>query len=111
MKEKAYKEAELAIRGGNRIEDANDTDFERITKVLIREGKDCPEAYFDAFLKRLAKLPVICAGLVLLQAPDGEKWTELKIALLEDIATAPQKAVSVFDIAQHISGCRCQYTK
>lgn len=103
MKEKAYKEAELAIRG-NRIEDANDTDFERITKLLIREGKDCPEAYFDAFLKRLAKLPVICAGLVLLQAPDGEKWTELKIALLEDIATAPQKAVSVFDIAQHISG-------
>jgi len=103
MKEKAYKEAESAIRG-NRIEDAGDTDFERITKFLIRKGEDCPEAYFDAFRKRLGKLPTICAGLVLLQAPDDERWTGLKRALLEEIATAPHKAVSIFDIAQHISG-------
>ncbi len=103
MKEKAYKEAESAILG-NRIEDASDTDFERITKFLIRKGGDCPEAYCDAFLKRLGKLPIICAGLVLLQAPDGERWTELKRALMEEIATAPHKAVSVFDIAQHMPG-------
>jgi ribonuclease R len=103
MKEKAYKEAESAILG-NRIEDASDTDFERITKFLIRKGEDCPEVYFDAFRKRLGKLPIICEGLVLLQAPDGERWTGLKRALLEEIATAPNKAVSIFDIAQHIPG-------
>ena len=103
MKEKAYKKAESDILG-NRIEDASDTDFERITKFLIRKGEDCPDAYCDAFRKRLGKLPIICAGLVLLQAPDGERWSELKRELLEEMATAPQKAVSIFDIAQHILG-------
>jgi ribonuclease R len=103
MKEKAYRKAESVILG-NRIEDASDTDFERITKFLIRKGEDCPEAYCDAFRKRLGKLPIICAGLVLLQAPDGERWTGLKRALLEEIATAPHQAVSIFDIAQHIPG-------
>ncbi|MDY9925975.1 RNB domain-containing ribonuclease [Methanosarcina sp.] len=103
MKEKAYRKAESVIQG-NRIEDASDTDFERITKFLIRKGEDCPEAYCDAFRKRLGKLPIICAGLVLLQAPDGERWTGLKRALLEEIATAPHQAVSIFDIAQHIPG-------
>ena len=103
MKEKAYRKAESAILR-NRIEDASDTDFERITKLLIRGGEDCPEAYCDAFRKRLGKLPIICAELVLLQAPDGERWTELRRALLEEIATAPHKAVSIFDIAQHILG-------
>ncbi|KKG11223.1 RNB domain-containing ribonuclease [Methanosarcina sp. 2.H.A.1B.4] len=103
MKEKAYRKAESAILG-NRIEDASDTDFERITKVLIRKGEDCPEAYCDAFRKRPGKVPIICAGLVLLQAPDGERWTELKRALLEEMATAPHRATSIFDIAQHIPG-------
>ncbi|KKG13765.1 exoribonuclease II [Methanosarcina sp. 2.H.T.1A.6] len=103
MKEKAYRKAESAILG-NRIEDASDTDFERITKVLIRKGEDCPETYCDAFRKRLGKLPIICAGLVLLQAPDGERWTELKKELLEEMATAPHRATSIFDIAQHIPG-------
>ena len=103
MKEKAYKKAELVILG-NRIEDASDTDFERITKFLIRKGEDCPEAYCDAFRKRLGKLPIICAELVLLQAPDGERWTGLKRALLEEMATAPHRATSIFDIAQHIPG-------
>ncbi|MCC4769300.1 RNB domain-containing ribonuclease [Methanosarcina sp. DH2] len=103
MKEKAYRKAESVILG-NRIEDASDTDFERITKFLIRKGEDCPDAYCDAFRKRLGKLPIICAGLVLLQAPDGERWTGLKRALLEEIATAPHQAVSIFDIAQHIPG-------
>ncbi|AKB77354.1 3'-to-5' exoribonuclease RNase R [Methanosarcina horonobensis HB-1 = JCM 15518] len=103
MKEKAYKEAEFAILR-NRIENASDTDFERITKFLIRKGGDCPEAYRDVFQKRLGKLPIICTGLVLLQAPDGERWTELKRAVLEELATAPHHAVSIFDIAQHIPG-------
>lgn len=103
MKEKAYRKAESTILR-NRIEDASDTDFERITKLLLRKGEDCPEAYCDAFRRRLGKLPIICAELVLLHAPDGERWTELKRALLEEIATAPHKAVSIFDIAQHIPG-------
>ncbi len=103
MKEKAYKKAESAIMG-NRIEDASDTEFERITKFLIRKGEDCPDAYCDAFRKRIGRLPAICAWLVLLQAPDGKRWTELKRALLEEMATAPQKAVSIFDIAHHIQG-------
>lgn len=103
MKEKAYRKAESVILG-NRIEDASDTDFERITKFLIRKREDCPEAYCDAFRKRLGKLPIICAGLVLLQAPDGERWNGLKRALLEEMATAPHHAVSIFDIAQHIPG-------
>jgi ribonuclease R len=103
MKEKAYRKAESVILG-NRIEDTSDTDFERITKFLIRKGEDCPDAYYDAFRKRLGKLPIICAGLVLLQAPDSERWTGLKRALLEEMATAPHHAVSIFDIAQHIQG-------
>ena len=103
MKEKAYRKAESVILG-NRIEDTSDTDFERITKFLIRKGEDCPEVYYDAFRKRLGKMPIICAGLVLLQAPDGERWTGLKRALLEEMATAPHHAVSIFDIAQHIQG-------
>jgi ribonuclease R len=103
MKEKAYRKAESVILG-NRIEDTSDTDFERITKFLIRKGEDCPDAYCDAFRKRLGKLPIICAGLVLLQAPDSERWTGLKRALLEEMATAPHHAVSIFDIAQHIQG-------
>lgn len=101
MKEKAYRKAESAILE-NRIDSASDTDFERITKLLIRKEDDCPEAYYDAFRRRLGKLPIICAELVLLQAPDGKRWTELRRALLEEIATAPHKAVSIFDIAQHI---------
>ena len=103
MKEKAYRKAESVILG-DRIEDTSDTDFEHITKFLIRKGEDCPEAYYDAFRKRLGKLPIICAELVLLQAPDGERWTGLKRALLEEMATAPHHAVSIFDIAQHIPG-------
>lgn len=103
MKEKAYRKAESAILG-NRIDSASDTDFELITKFLIRKDDDCPEAYCDAFRRRLGKLPIICAELVLLQAPDGKRWTELRRALLEEIATAPHKAVSIFDIAQHILG-------
>ncbi|WP_255353733.1 RNB domain-containing ribonuclease [Methanosarcina sp. WWM596] len=103
MKEKAYRKAESTIQR-NRIEDASDSDFERITKFLIRKGEDCPEAYYDAFRKRLGNLPIICAGLVLLQAPDGERWTELKRTLLEEMATVPHKATSIFDIAQHIAG-------
>lgn len=37
MKEKAYRKAESTILR-NRIEDASNTDFERITKLLIRKG-------------------------------------------------------------------------
>ena len=103
MKEKAYRKAESAILG-NRIEDTSDTDFEHITKFLIRKGEDCPEVYCDAFRKRLGKLPIICAGLVLLQAPDSERWTGLKRTLLEEMATALHQATSIFDIAQHIPG-------
>lgn len=103
MKEKAYRKAESAILK-NRIDNTSDTDFERITKLLIRKEDDCPEAYCDAFRRRLGKLPIICAELVLLQAPDGKRWTELRRALLEEIAIAPHKAVSIFDIAQHIPG-------
>ncbi|AKB38072.1 3'-to-5' exoribonuclease RNase R [Methanosarcina siciliae C2J] len=103
MKKKAYKKAESIVLE-NRISDASDKDFERITKFLIRQGEDCPEAYSDAFRKRSGELPVICAGLLLLQAPDGKRWTELKKALLEEMATASHKAVSIFDIAQHIQG-------
>ena len=103
MKEKAYREAESSILR-NRIEDVSDTDFERITKFLIRKEGDCPEAYCDAFRKRLGKLPIICSGLVLLQAPDGERWNKLKRTVLEELATTPHHAVSIFDIAQHIEG-------
>lgn len=103
MKEKAYREVESAILR-NRIEDVSDTDFERITKFLIRKEEDCPEAYCDVFLKRLGKLPIVCAVLVLLQAPDGERWAGLKRALFEEMATAPYRATSIFDIAQHMPG-------
>ncbi|WP_440948218.1 RNB domain-containing ribonuclease [Methanosarcina sp. T3] len=103
LKEKAYRKAESFILEA-RIEDTSDKEFEHITKFLIRKGEDCPEAYCDAFRKRLGKLPIICAELVLLQAPDGERWTGLKKALLEEMVTAPHRATSIFDIAQHIPG-------
>lgn len=103
MKEKAYRKAESIILEA-RIEDTSDTDFERITKLLIRKGDDCPKAYYDAVQKRLDRLPIICAGLILLQAPDGERWARLKKALIEQMVSAPYHATSIFNIAQQILG-------
>jgi ribonuclease R len=105
MKEKADHEAEEAILMG-RIEDASDSEFERVTKLMIRSGADCPEAYYDAFTRRLHNLPVLCEGLVLLQAPNGEKWVQLKTALFERMADEPNKAVTIFNIAQQLFGWR-----
>lgn len=103
MKEKAYRKAESVILE-DRIEDTSDTEFERITKFLIREEEDCPEAYCDVFRERIGKLPIMCAMLVLLQAPDGERWTGLKRALLEEMATATHHATSILNMAQQVLG-------
>ncbi|MDI6896718.1 RNB domain-containing ribonuclease [Methanocella conradii] len=105
MKKKADRMAEEAIQAGQ-IEGVGDKEFEHITKLLIRGGEDCPEAYHGAFLSRLAsgKMPLLCAGLVLTQAPAGERWTGLKAALLERLAKEPNLAVTVFNLAQQLSG-------
>lgn len=102
MKEKADKKAETALLSGE-IEGVSDSEFERITKLLIRNGADCPAAYCNALMKRLDGLPIICTGLILLQAPGGERWAGLKKALLEQLAVEPHKAATVFNLAQQLS--------
>lgn len=105
MREKADLIAGEAIRTGQ-IDGVGDKEFEHITRLLIRGGGDCTEAYHGAFLARLSagKIPLACAGLVLTRAPPGERWAGLKVAVLERLAKEPNHAVTVLSLAQQLSG-------
>ncbi len=97
--------AEEAVLAG-RLDDLGDGEFERITKLLIHRGEECPETYCENALKRIdsGRMPVPCEGLILLQALDNERWMELKTALLKRLAEEPNRAVTVFNLAQQTCG-------
>jgi ribonuclease R len=105
MKKKADRMAEEAVLSG-RLEDMGDGEFERVTKLLAGNGEDCPEAYYDAAVNRIdsGRMPVPCEGLILLQAPNSDRWAELKRALLERLAEEPNRAVTMFNLAQQTCG-------
>lgn len=105
MREKADRMAEEAVLSGH-LENISDGEFEHATKLLVCNGEDCPEAYYDATVKRIDsdRMPVLCKGLILLQAPINERWTDLKRILFERLAEEPNRAVTMFNLAQQTCG-------
>ena len=79
-----------AARGETRrLSSLGTKDFERVVKVVVRSGEDCPEAFLSAFLERLAgkRASVLDRTLVLCdRTSDGPRWVELRQAIVDDLA-------------------------
>lgn len=76
--------------------------FERVLKVAVRSGGDCPQPLAAEVRARLAadRLPTLGKGVVLLHSPPaGEGWAQLRADTLASIAARePGEATSILAI-------------
>lgn len=80
----------------------DDTRFERVLKVAVRSGTDCPEPLAAEISARLAagRLPALGKFLALLQSPPGgERWGQVRTDVIAALARSPGEAASVLAIA------------
>ena len=75
--------------------------FERVMKVSARSGDDIAEPPFRSCLRRLEeqRLSMTAMVTVLFEAKAGERWTELREAIVEALRKKPEDAISALNLA------------
>ena len=99
-KTKAEQKANRAIEL-RRLDGLMSKEFERVTKVQVRSGEDADPVFVEGFVSRLERdeVPLICAAIILAQAPDMENWAVIKHAVIRHLGRFPERAVSLHGIA------------
>ncbi len=104
-KMKAEEKAHWSLEA-RRMDGLIPKEFERLTKVQVRSGEDANPNFAIAFHDRLSKndVPVICLAIIMAQAPDMEQWTGIKHMIIQHLAEAPERAISLHAIAHTTFG-------
>lgn len=106
-KEKATDEAQRVLDSGaaRHLEALGNKDFERAVKVVVRSGEDCPEAFVDAYVRRLQqhRVSVLAKTLVLLdRTSSGPRWKKLRWAVLNHVVQHIHEATSIVTMAKDV---------
>jgi ribonuclease R len=103
MKERSEQKAARAI-GARQIDSLAHKDFERVTKVEARSGKDPSAAFADAFTLRTKedKTPLLAMTVVLMSAPMTAAWLPLRAVIIGAMARRPEDATSALAQASQL---------
>lgn len=95
--QKANRDIEL-----RRLDGLFPKEFERVTKVQVRSKEDADPVFVEGFVSRLERdeVPLICAALVLAQAPELENWAVIKHAIIRHLGQFPEKSIGLHGIAK-----------
>lgn len=104
-KDRANSRAQVAMKDDRKLDALSGSDLERVLRVGIRSGEDCPETLASVIDRRLAdsRMPVICQALLLCDlVAQGPRWTAARARVIERLTRRPDDALSILSMAKNI---------
>lgn len=104
FKARVTSQANRALDKGT-LAHLDDVQFERVTKVCVREHPEPPPAFDDVFRTRLQedRAAILELFLVLVGSGNAPQWQGLRQAVVDHLARYPHKAASVASVGINLA--------